>query len=252
MTTDVAPARTNSLALAFQDVITVVLRMRYGSQRIPDAAAFRGNIRNMIGAAVQNVRAMGYSDDTSKKALYAIIGFLDESVLNSGDPAFADWARRPLQEEMFGGHFAGVMFFQNADELLSAPESTEVADALELHAVLLLLGYRGRYALGNAGEIQGILTRIRDKIIRIRGPFALDRLSQVPEVKLEPKRDKWLTSLWIAAGALAALTIILFVVYTLTLGSGLAGIHTASLDPRVTSLAATSRDTASPARSLSL
>ena len=232
MTTDVpAAARTKSLALAFQYVITVVLRMRYGTQRIPDAAAFRGNIRNMISAGVNNVRAMGYTDVTSKMALYAIVGFLDESVLNSQDPTFQDWARRPLQEEMFGGHFAGETFFQHVDELLRAPESTEVADALELHAIILLLGYRGRYALGNSGEIQSILNRIRDKITRIRGPLVLARLAEAPAVKIDAKRDKWLTSLWIAAGTLAALIIILFVVYTLTLGSGLSGIHTAALEP---------------------
>lgn len=227
MSQELAAARTNSLALAFQDVITVVLRMRYGSQRIPDAAAFRGNIRSMIGTAAGSVRTMGYSDATSKMALYAIIGFLDESVLNSGDPAFADWARQPLQEEMFGGHFAGEVFFQNVSALLNAPESTEVADALELHAILLLLGYRGRYALGNAGEVQGILSRIRDKIARIRGPLVLGRLNEAPEIKPQAKRDRWLTSLWIAAGTLAALVILFFVVYTLTLGSGLSAIHTA-------------------------
>ena len=223
-------ARTNSLALSFQDVITVVLRMRYGSQRVPDAAAFRTNIRNMISAAVSNVRALGYSDAASRMALYAIIAYLDESVLNSHDPAFADWARRPLQEEMFGGHVAGEAFFRNVTDLLNAPESTEVADALELHAILLLLGYRGRYALGNAGDVQGVLNQIRTKIVRIRGPLALARLSEVPAVTIAPKRDRWLTSLWIAAGALTALVVILFVVYTLTLGSGLSAIHTASLD----------------------
>ena len=227
MIQELVPARTNSLALAFQDVITVVLRMRYGSQRIPDAAAFRGNIRSMIGAAAGNVRGMGYTDATSKMALFAIIGFLDESVLNSGDPAFADWARQPLQEEMFGGHFAGEVFFQNVAALLNAPESPEVADTLELHAILLLLGYRGRYALGNGGEIQGILHRIREKIARIRGPLVLGRLNQAPEIKPAAKRDRLLLSLWIAAGALATLIIILFIAYTLTLGSGLSAIHTA-------------------------
>ena len=222
--------RTNSLALAFQDVITVVLRMRYGAQRVPDAAAFRANIRNMIVSAVTNVRALGYTDDASKMALYAIVAFLDESVLNSGDPAFADWSRRPLQEEMFGGHIAGEAFFNNLTGLLNGPDSMEVADALELHAILLHLGYRGRYALGNAGNLQGELVRIQAKIARIRGPFVMARLNQIPEVRFEARRDRWLTSLWIAAGCLAALVVVLFVVYTLTLGSGLSAIHTASLD----------------------
>jgi type VI secretion system protein ImpK len=93
----VPQSRTNSLALSFQDVITVILRMRYGTQRVADATGFRASIRKMIAAAVQEIRGLGYSDASSHMALYAIIGFLDESVLNSQDPTFADWARRPLQ-----------------------------------------------------------------------------------------------------------------------------------------------------------
>jgi type VI secretion system protein ImpK len=222
-------ARTNSLALTFQDVITVILRMRYGTQRVADATGFRASIRKMIASAVQEVRGLGYSDATSHMALYAIIGFLDESVLNSQDPTFADWARRPLQEEMFGGHFAGETFFRQVSDLLNAPESSEVADALELHALCLLLGYRGKYAFGDHGEIHGILSRIRDKIFRIRGPLAMARLSEVPEIRFALKRDRWITTLWVTAAALALLIVVLFAIYTLTLGSGLSGIQGAAL-----------------------
>jgi type VI secretion system protein ImpK len=222
-------ARTNSLALSFQDVITVVLRMRYGTQRVADAAGFRASIRKMIATAVQEVRSLGYSDASSHMALYAIIGFLDESVLNSGDPVFADWARRPLQEEMFGGHFAGETFFRQIADLLNAPESTEVADVLELHALCLLLGYRGKYAFGDAGEIHGILNRIRDKILRIRGPLALARLTEVPEIKIASRRDGWVFGLWLTAAALVLCIIAALVIYTVTLRSGIDSIQQSAM-----------------------
>lgn len=222
-------ARTNSLALSFQDVITVVLRMRYGTQRVADAAGFRASIRKMIASAVQEVRGLGYSDASSHMALYAIIGFLDESVLNSGDPVFADWARRPLQEEMFGGHFAGETFFRQIADLLNAPESTEVADVLELHALCLLLGYRGKYAFGDAGEIHGILNRIRDKILRIRGPLALARLTEVPEIKIASGRDGWIFGLWLTAAVLVLCIIAALVIYTVTLRSGIDGIQQSAM-----------------------
>ena len=225
----VPPTRTNNLAMAFQDVITVILRMRYRVQRISDAAGFRASIRKMIASAVQEVRAMGYTDKTSEMALYAIIGFLDESVLNSQDPAFSDWSRRPLQEEMFGGHFAGEYFFRHVDDLLNRPESPEVADALELHALCLLLGYRGKFAFGNAGEIHSILARIRDKIARIRGPLVLASVAAAPPVKTAVIRDRWVTRLAIAALLLVLLTLIAFAGYWAVLGSGINKIETASV-----------------------
>jgi type VI secretion system protein ImpK len=213
--------KTNNLALAFQEVFTVILRTRFSVQRVPDAESFRTNLRKMISAAVKDSSALGYSDEASKMAIYAIIGFLDESILNSKDPTFADWARRPLQEEMFGGHVAGEYFFRNLTDLLNRSESAEVADVLELHALCLLLGYRGRFAFGDASEIHSILQRVRDKITRIRGSYALFRPADTPAAPPAPRRDPWVRRLAIAAILLAVVTLLAYAGYMLILGQSM-------------------------------
>ena len=213
--------RTNNLALAFQEVFTVILRTRFFVQHVENAESFRATLRKMISAAVKDASAMGYSDDASKMAIYAMIGFLDESVLNSKDPTFADWARRPLQEEMFGGHFAGEYFFRNVAELLNRPESPEVADVLELHALCLMLGYRGRFAFGDASEIHSILSRIREKINRIRGSYALLRPSETPAAPPAPRGDPWVRRLAIATVILILLTIVAYAGYVAILGQSM-------------------------------
>jgi type VI secretion system protein ImpK len=213
--------RTNNLAMAFQEVFTVILRTRFFLQRVENADAFRATLRKMISAAVKDAGALGYSDEASKMAIYAMIGFLDESVLNSKDPTFADWARRPLQEEMFGGHFAGEYFFRNVTELINRPESAEVADVLELHALCLLLGYRGRFAFGDASEIHTILQRIREKINRIRGSYALFRPVETPSAPPAAKKDPWVSRLAIAAILLAVLTVLAYAGYVIILGQSL-------------------------------
>ena len=195
--------RTNSLALAFQDVFTVVLRTRFNVQRWDRADRMRAAVRQMIASATQNVRALGYSDETTQMVLYAIVGFLDESVLSSKDPVFTDWSRRPLQEELFGDQLAGEKFFRHVAELLNRPESSEVADILELHCLCLQLGFRGRYAFGDASEIHTILRRIREKIVRISGPFALVRQFEAPAVPKAPATDRWVRNLSVAAIVLA-------------------------------------------------
>ena len=213
--------KTNNLALAFQEVFTVILRTRFFVQRVENAESFRATLRKMISAAVKDASAMGYSDEASKMAIYAMIGFLDESVLNSKDPTFADWARRPLQEEMFGGHVAGELFFRNVTELLNRPESAEVADVLELHALCLLLGYRGRFAFGDASEIHSILHRIREKIARIRGAYALFRPAETPAAPPAPKRDPWVRRLALTAILLAVFTLLAYAGYMLILSQSM-------------------------------
>jgi type VI secretion system protein ImpK len=221
MTFSRAPAfqetKTNNLALAFQEVFTVILRTRFFVQRVENAEFFRATLRKMISTAAKDASAMGYSDEATKMAIYAMIGFLDESVLSSRDPIFADWARQPLQAEMFDSQFAGEYFFRNVSDLLNRPESAEVADVLELHALCLLLGYRGRFAFGDASEIHTILNRIRDKITRIRGAYALFRQPETPDAPKAAKSDPWVRRLAITTILLAVYTLLAYILYSLIL-----------------------------------
>lgn len=225
-----ATLRSNSLALAFQDVITVILRVRYRVQRVTDVATFRESIRKMIGAGAQESRRLGYSDATSQMALYAVVGFLDESVLNSQDTAFQDWARRPLGEEMFGGHFAGEYFFRHVNDLLVQQDTQEGADALELHALCLLLGYRGKLAFGDGGEVQTLIRRIREKIARTRGAVLLCRVrEQKPNIASVPS-DPWIKRLMLTTAAMALFVVAAFAITYLLLTTQLSSVQ-AQLDP---------------------
>jgi type VI secretion system protein ImpK len=232
VTTAVAPAvanpdqKTSNLALVFQEVFTVVLRTRVLGQRVESAEYFRTSLRQMISSAVKDASAQGYSDEISRMSIYAIIAFVDESILNSKDPVFADWARRPLQEEMFGAHVAGEMFFKNLTDLLNRPDSSEVADALELHALCLMLGYRGKFAFGDASEIQTVLQRIRDKIVRIRGSWALFRSLETPAAPAAKKSDAMVTLLKIAAILLVVFTVLAYAGYFFFLGQSVSSAAT--------------------------
>jgi type VI secretion system protein ImpK len=160
-------------------------------------------------------------------AVFACVGYVDESVLNLQSPVFADWARRPLQEELFGGHLAGETFFLNLRKLLSEQDSAEVADALEVHCLCLQMGYRGRYALGDAGELGQLLRAALAKIERIRGAARLIAPVAAPAVPPAKARDSWTRGLVIATCLLAALTIIAFGGYELQLGSGVTQVQNA-------------------------
>ena len=120
-----------------------------------------------------------------------MVAFLDESVLNSRNPIFADWLRKPLQEELFGTHIAGEVFFQNLQQLLGRSDSQDLADLLEVHYLCLLLGFCGRYSAGNRGELDQIMnmTARQDP----PHPRPLRRLSPAwmlpPETAARPRRS---------------------------------------------------------------
>lgn len=221
--------RADSLAYAFQEVLTAILRVRFQRQQVQDSESFRTHIRKSLQSAMQAARALGYSGLTAQMAVFAAVAFLDESVLNLQSPVFADWSRRPLQEELFGGHTAGEAFFRNYRDLLGQQDAPEVADALELHSLCLMLGYRGRYAFGDSGELNQLLRLAREKIARVRGNAGFLALPPPPEVRQVVRTDRWSRRLMIATAALAVITVFAFAGFEVMLGSGAAQVQNTSI-----------------------
>ena len=219
--------RAENLALVLQEVLTVVVRYRANRQPVSDAESFRHQIREALKAAAHQARDVaGYSSEDVKFGIFAVVAFLDESILNSRNPVFADWPRKPLQEEMFGHHIAGEVFFQNLDQLLGRDDSAALADVLEVYYLCLLLGFAGRYVAGNRGELKVMMDRTAAKIKRIRG--AVPELSPAWQLPPEPPhvyRDRWVRRLAIMAIASLVLTLLLFFTFKIVLGSGVSDVR---------------------------
>jgi type VI secretion system protein ImpK len=220
--------RVNSLAQCFQETLTAILRVRFNRQQVQEAESFRTHMRRSLQSAMQDARALGYSSDTVQMAVFAVVAYMDESVLNLQSPAFAEWARRPLQEELFGGHLAGEAFFRNLRALLAQQDSPENADALEIHCLCMQVGYRGRYALGDTGELHQLQRQAIAKIQRVRGPAHLTPIVARPEVRAVATKDPWTRALLIAAGALVVLVVLAFGGFNLALGSGVAHVQSST------------------------
>ena len=156
--------KTENLALIFQEALTAIVRLRSNRQPVTSAETFRGQMRQLLGAAEQEARNRGYSPEDARLAAFAVVAFLDESVLNLQNPVFAGWPRKPLQEEMFGGHVAGEIFFQSVQRLLERSESIQLADVLEVFHLCVLLGYRGRYGAGGQAELKARMDAVAEKI----------------------------------------------------------------------------------------
>jgi type VI secretion system protein ImpK len=222
-----------ALALAFQEAFTVAIRLRANRQVAAEADSFRLHIKQLLGAADQEARRLGYDRDYVKLAVYAYIAFLDESVLNSRQPMFADWPRQPLQEEVFGDHLAGETFFRQLEGLLSQQDSPMLADLLEVFQLCMLLGFRGKFGASDRSGIAAMTAAVADKIRRIRGPHGdLSPVWPLPVGEsLPPSHDPWVPRLLLAAAAALALVVVVFLLASWSLRS-----QTESLQLLVTEL----------------
>jgi type VI secretion system protein ImpK len=227
MTPSPVARRTENLALMLQEVLTAIVRLRSNRQAVSDANSFRIHMREALKLADQEARKRGYNSDAIQLAVFAVVAFLDESILNSRNPLFADWPRKPLQEELFGTHMAGEVFFQNLQKLLGQTDSQELADLLEVYYLCVLLGFGGRYSMGNKGDLRAIMDAVGEKIRRVRG-YSPD-LSPAWMLPKEAVRltggDPWVRRLGIAAICCAALALLLFVIFKFSLGSGISDLR---------------------------
>ncbi|HEV2493958.1 MAG TPA: DotU family type IV/VI secretion system protein [Terriglobia bacterium] len=220
-----APRRSDNLALVFQELFTVIVRLRSNRQAVADAEAFRNAMRGALKRAEQDALTRGYNSDDVRLAAFALVAFLDESVLNSRKPVFEDWSRKPMQEELFGGHMAGEVFFQTLERLLGRRDSRELADLLEVFELCLLLGFKGRYSISGPEALRGIRDAVAEKIGRIRGP--LGRLSPgwAPDPVAPRYTDPWIRRLLFAGVACLVLAVVLFVGFKFSLSSGISELR---------------------------
>ena len=217
-----AVSRAGRLALIVQELLTATVRLRANRQGPTDAESFRTHLKTLIAAADQDARQTGYAQGDIRYVLYAVVAFIDESILNSAQPMFRDWPRRPLQDELFGGHVGGEAFFQYLQQLMTRDPSPDLADVLEVYLLCLLLGFQGRYSATNRDELGLWTSRVRDQITRIRGgtpPLAPDWA--IPTGEVAPRTtDPWLRRLLFAGAGTLAAAIVLYIVYLVVLRSG--------------------------------
>jgi type VI secretion system protein ImpK len=204
--------RPENLAFVFQELLTVGERLRSNRQQVPDAAAFRAQIWGAVKQAEEEARRRAYPTDDIELAVFAVIAFLDESILHLRSPVFADWPRQPLQLERYGHQNAGEIFFQNLQRLMTRTDSQDLADLLEIHQLALLLGFGGRYNLGGRGELRGITMQTGERIQRIRQTSAwLAPAWALPsEASVQTSGDPWVSRLFVALIVLAVITTVLF------------------------------------------
>jgi type VI secretion system protein ImpK len=222
----------NNLALCFQEPLTAIVRVRSGRQQVQEAETFRDQIRRALQASMQEARSLGYNSEAVHLAVFAVVALLDESVLNLQKPVFSEWARRPLQEELFGSSNAGEIFFRNLNDLLARQDSPETADCLEVYCLCLLLGFKGRYAFGGSGDLQASIRRAREKIDRSRGPSRLPEVQSGSEINLTRKRDGLGRALAYVAAVACVVALLSFGALHFVLTSGASRIQTSSASTR--------------------
>ena len=214
--------RQQNLAFVFQELLTVGERLRSGRQPVNDSRSFRGQLLAALDSSIEEGRKRGYNAEDVELAAFAVVAYLDESILNLRSPIFVDWPKQPLQEQRYGHSLAGEIFFKNLANFMNRSDTHDLADLLEVYYLCMLLGFAGRYSLGGKGELYAIQQKLGEKIQRIRQTTAeLSPAWQLPnDGPPRVQGDPWVKRLIYTAIGCLALTGLLFVLFKVLLNGG--------------------------------
>lgn len=219
--------RPDSLALVYQNVLTGVVRIQAGRQPLTDMEVFRKRMKAALQEVEREASLAGYSANDVRDAEFAVVAFLDETILSSRDPKAEDWRKRPLNIELFGQAIAGDVFFDKLNDIERRRDSPQLADLLEVFLLCLLLGFEGRFAPPLTGEISRIAERLRRRIESIRGiDYKLSPPLEFIRGPLESPAKAGTPWHWWAVGAVA-FVILLFLIYRWNLSARVGDLQSA-------------------------
>jgi type VI secretion system protein ImpK len=127
-----------------------------------DPAALRQRIKDLLDRAERDAQRTGIPDEHVETALFAVVAFLDETLLSSTWDQKDRWVSRPLQMERYGRFDAGEAFFDRLETLLEHP--TQHAEAIEVYYLCMTLGFRGRYQVVQQEKLQEYIERCHDEL----------------------------------------------------------------------------------------
>ena len=211
-------SRSDTLALLYQNVFTGIVRIQAGRQPLTDIEVFRKRMLAALQEVEREASLAGYGSSDIREAEFAVVAFLDETILSSKEPKAEEWRKRPLNIQLFGQAIAGDVFFDKLADIERRRDTQQIADLMEVYVLCLLLGFEGRFAPPLRGEAYRIIERVRRRVESIRG---IDyKLAPPVEFLAEPVKPVAQTGpwRWWAAGALVA-ALVLFLIFHWNLDS---------------------------------
>lgn len=165
---EVPAPKLDRLALLYEGILTAIVRVQSKRQQVQDPESFRARMKQALREIGSTAARKGYSAEDVQEANFAVVAFLDETVLTV-DASATQWARKTLGEELFDQRSAGELFFKRLETLRANRDSQSLAEVLEVYYLCLLLGYEGKFAGGARAELQLLMTNLRERIERIFG-----------------------------------------------------------------------------------
>ncbi len=168
------------------EIFILILQLRSSGSNLGQPEELRERILSFLDRFERKARKSGFVPDDLQQAKFAMVAFIDETLIASEWNKKEEWLSNPLQLQLFNRFDAGDEFFQKLIEFRKRIPDT--AQILEVYYLCLSLGFKGKYAVMERDRLRVIidetyhdLRRARGKTVRELSPNA-KRKEEITEV----------------------------------------------------------------------
>lgn len=195
------------LAETFAPCFTLILKLRAGNE-FGDPDTLRRRTKELLDDAEREALRTGVSPEQIRTAKFALVAFIDETVLSSDWSQKETWASTPLQLELYDQYDAGEVFFDRLEQLRENPKAN--AEALEIYYLCMTLGFKGKYQIHGQERLREIIEQTYEDLRRLPdlagkdlAPHGAPRGQVAEEVKSK-------LPAWVIAAAAALLGLLIY------------------------------------------
>lgn len=154
------------LAEVFAPCFTLALQLR-ATDEYGDAETLRERVKALLDKTRRRATQAGLPPEDVREAEFALVAFLDETLLSSDWSQKDAWLARPLQLERFNRYDAGEAFFDRLDGLRANPGLH--AEAIEVYYLCMALGFKGKYQLHGQEELRALIEETQAELAKQPG-----------------------------------------------------------------------------------
>lgn len=147
-------AKKENLPEIASEALILIIQLRSTSD-YGDPSALKNKVIDLLDRFEKRARSMSIDNEKIYMAKFALIAFLDESIISSSWNRKEEWLSEPLQLKLFDTFNAGEEFFTNLDTLRQRTGSNR--DVLEIYYLCLVLGFKGKYQLQSPENLRRII-----------------------------------------------------------------------------------------------
>lgn len=146
--------KRNSIADLSSETLMLILQLR-STNEYGNATTLKSRVADLFDKFEREGRTAGIDNEKVRLAKFALVAFLDETIISSSWTQKDEWLAEPMQIKLFDTFNAGEEFFEHLHQLRQRASGN--ADILEVYYLCLALGFKGKYQLQSPENLRRVI-----------------------------------------------------------------------------------------------